>query len=337
MGSESVVKWGIIGCGDVCEMKSGPALYKTPQSRLVAVMRRDKAKAADYAKRHGVEKSYTDAQDLVNDPEVTAVYIATPPGSHLEHTILAARAGKPVLVEKPMARTHAECIEMVGACKAAGVPLFVAYYRRCLPNHVKVKELISDGAIGEPRTVSVQLFHSVSRHNQDAWRADPAVAGGGYFMDLASHQLDFLDYLFGAITDVAGLARNQASLYAAEDVVSSVFSFENGVVGTGLWCFSCDQSSQCDEVTISGSKGRIVFSSFLPAPIVLHAEAGQTRIDVPMPAHVHQPLVQRVVNDLTQNGGDACPSTGTTAARTAWVMDEILKSWRAKKSLPVGG
>ena len=152
------VRWGIIGCGSVTEVKSGPALYKAEGSSLVAVMRRQGALAEAYARRHGVPCWYDDAQALIDDPSVNAVYVATPPSTHCEYTQRAAQAGKPVYVEKPMARTHAECQAMIAACREAGVPLFVAYYRRMLPRFRKIKALIDEGAIGEVRTVSVTLY-----------------------------------------------------------------------------------------------------------------------------------------------------------------------------------
>src|SRR5687768_17696565 len=121
------IRWGIIGCGDVTEVKSGPALQNAEHSRLVAVMRRTGSLARDYAERHGVPRWYDDADALIGDPEVDAVYVATPPDSHKDYTLRAARAGKPVYVEKPMALNFAECQAMVQACRDAGVPLFVAF------------------------------------------------------------------------------------------------------------------------------------------------------------------------------------------------------------------
>lgn len=145
------VNWGIVGCGNVCERKSGPAMYKTPHSALAAVMRRDAEKAADFARRHNVPKSYTDAAALIADPEVDIVYVATPPGTHRELAVQALEAGKPVYVEKPMAMNHAECLEMIAAAEKAGQKLFVAYYRRALPYFLKVKELLDGGSVGQPR------------------------------------------------------------------------------------------------------------------------------------------------------------------------------------------
>src|SRR5215211_7434119 len=151
-----MIRWGLIGCGDVAERKSGPGFQRARDSALVAVMRRDSKKAADFAARHGVPRWYGDARELLADPEVDAVSIATPPSSHLELALLACAAGKPALVEKPMALNHAECVRMVEAFRTAGVPLFVAYYRRAQPKFRKMKELVESGAVGTPRAALVQ-------------------------------------------------------------------------------------------------------------------------------------------------------------------------------------
>jgi len=321
------VRWGIIGCGAVTEVKSGPALSKIDGSKLVAVMRRDKDKAKDYALRHCVPKWYDDADELINDADVNAVYVATPPASHAEYAIRAARAGKPVYVEKPMALNLRQCREMIDACEAAGVPLFVAYYRRRLPDFLKVKELVESGTIGEPRFVSVELYHTpksgLNKGNLP-WRVIPEIAGGGYFMDLGSHQLDFLDYVLGPIASVTGRAANQARLYPAEDIVTADFAFESGVLGSGMWCFTIAKHCHTDQTQIVGSKGRITFSSFDAAPVRLETEEGAEEFKIPRPEHVQQPLLQTVVDELLGRG--RCPSTGTTAARTSRVMDEILKN-----------
>src|SRR5690606_8756254 len=237
--SDKEVRWGILGVGNVCEVKSAPAMNLVPNSRLVAVMRRDEAKVKDYAARHGVAKWFTDAQALIEDPEVNAIYIATPPNAHLELTRMAAAAGKPVYVEKPMARNHAECLAMIDICEKAEVPLFVAYYRRALPHFVKIKELMSEGVIGEIRSVHINMRQVVEPEIitklENNWRVIPEIAGGGYFYDLASHQLDLLDFFFGKVTHAAGFCGNQAKDYEVEDIVAGSFVFEDGVFGTGNW------------------------------------------------------------------------------------------------------
>ena len=313
----------------MCEVKSAPAMKLIENSRLVAVMRRNSEKARDYANRHHVPKWYDDAEKLINDPEINAIYIATPPGSHPEYAIKAAQAGKPVYVEKPMARNYDECVTMINACKNASVPLFVAYYRRTLPHFLKVKEIIDQGIIGAVRAVNIVLTKPVEPDivtlSEGNWRVDPEIAGGGYFYDLASHQLDFLDYALGPIVDAKGYTANQAGRYKAEDIVTAVFRFENGVLGTGSWCFTASDSSDCDITTIVGSKGQVSYASFGKPEVTLEVAGKKKEIfSFELPAHVQQPLIQTVVDDLCGNG--KCPSTGESAARTNFTMESIVKS-----------
>ena len=219
------VRWGIVGCGDVTEIKSGPGFQKAAGSSLVAVMRRDRAKAEDYARRHGVPRVHATAEDLIADPEVDAVYIATPPGSHESLALLAAAAGKPCLVEKPMARTHAECERMVAAFRQAGAPLWVAYYRRALPRFLRVRGLLAAETIGRLTSVHIQVTDRLATAAEATnWRFDPENAGAGLFLDLASHCLDLVDFLIGPIADVGGFAINTGGAYAAEDATSAAFA-----------------------------------------------------------------------------------------------------------------
>jgi 1,5-anhydro-D-fructose reductase (1,5-anhydro-D-mannitol-forming) len=322
-----IVRWGMIGCGDVTEVKSGPGFQKANGSRLVAVMRRDRARAEDYARRHGVARWYGDAEKLVADPEVDAVYVATPPSSHRQYTLLAAEAGKPVYVEKPMAPRHADCLEMIAACERAGVPLFVAYYRRALPRFVEIKKLLASGAIGEPRLVTVTLRQPPDPAHLGpplAWRVDPAVAGAGLFLDLGCHMLDLLDFFLGPVVEATGAAANQAGLYQAEDVVTARLRFASGVLGVGAWCFAA--GDRLDRAEIVGSRGTISYATFDDVPLVVTTAGGRDSRPVPHPPHVEQPLIQTIVDALTGHG--QCPSTGVTAARTSWLMDEVLASYR---------
>ena len=323
------IRWGMIGCGNVTEVKSGPALQKANNSALVAVMRRNGDLARNYAQRHGVAKWYDNAQALIDDPTVDAVYIATPPDSHLEYTLAVARAGKPVYVEKPMARTHAECQAMIAACTAAGVPLWVAYYRRALPKFIQIKTLVESGVIGNVRTVHIMLHRKAREQdpNNLPWRVIPEIAGGGHFVDLAAHTLDFLDYLLGPIQAAQGAASNQAKLYPAEDTVTGSFTFASGVQGSGNWCF-CSYT-RMDQVELIGDQGKITFATFENAePIVVTTEAGSNEYQIAPPAHIQQPLIQSIVGEL--NGNGHCPSNGTSAARTSWVMDQLLAGWRGR-------
>lgn len=324
------VNWGIIGCGDVTEVKSGPAFNNISYSKLVAVMRRNAEKAEDYANRHHVPAWYSDADELINHPEVNAIYIATPPGSHAFYAQKVAEAGKPVYVEKPMGLNYRECQAMIAACDKAGVSLFVAYYRRALPYFLKVKELLDNEAIGTVTSVQINLlqppkpddFRQPAEHEN--WRTKPEISGGGYFHDLASHQLDLIEFLLGEISEVTGQASNRMGWYQASDVISSAFKFKNGVTGSGLWNFTAQPEEKKDEIIITGREGAISFSAFNDRnPIILKNTSGRKEYSLPYPAHVQQPLIQTVVDELRGNG--TCPSTGQTGARASLLMDEILR------------
>ncbi len=327
--SNNQVRWGILGVGNVCEIKSAPAMQLIPQSKIVAVMRRNGEKAKDYADRHQVPKWYDDAQKLIDDPEVNAIYIATPPNAHLELCGLAAKAGKPVYVEKPMARTFAECQEMIEICAEHQVPLYVAYYRRRLPHFLKIKELIDSGEIGRIRSVHIDLKQALKpglvAGSEENWRIDPEIAGGGYFFDLASHQLDLLDFFFGVIIKVTGYSGNQAKAYEAEDIVVGSFVFENGVLGSGNWCFTCAEGSATDQIVIFGSTGKISFETFGKGEFILEVDGKKAeKFSFELPKHIQQPLIETIVGDLLGKG--TCPSMGNSAARTNWVMDELTKN-----------
>ncbi len=324
MKIKGTVKWGIIGCGDVTEIKSGPAFQKADHSELVAVMRRNGEKAADYAKRHGVPKWYDDAEALINDPDINAVYVATPPDSHAEYAIRAMKAGKPVYVEKPMARNTAECQQMIDVSRQIGIPLYVAYYRRALPYFVKLKELLDAKIIGDIKTVHITLHWPIrpeEHAGKPGWRVYPDISGGGHFHDLASHQFDYLEFALGPVIEAKGVKANQAGLYPAEDAVTAAFLFESGVTGTGSWCFTVPENQKKEVTKITGSKGRVIFSFFSNNVIRIETEKKTEEFEIAHPAHVHQPLVELVVRDLRGKG--SCPSTGETGIRATLLMDQI--------------
>ena len=308
------------------EAKSGPGFQRAERSELVAVMRRSGDLAADYARRHDVPRWYDDADELINDPGVDAVYVATPPDSHREYVLRSAKAGKPVYVEKPMARTAVECEDMISACEAAGVGLFVAYYRRAMPRFATVKDLVAGGRIGEVRSVSIRNERSgrADTAADAGWRVDPRISGGGHFVDLGSHTLDLLDWLLGPVTQVCGVATNRGGRYAAEDHVTAAFSFRSGAEGVGLWNY--DSFRHVDLVEMAGTEGALSFSCFADEPLRLVTARGVEHIDAPYPAVVQLPLIQAVVDALTGHG--ASPSDGYSALRTARVIDTLLAEYR---------
>ena len=323
-----MINWGIIGCGKVTEVKSGPAFSKVHNSRLVAVMRRDADKAKDYAQRHNVPKFYTNADDLINDKDVNAVYVATPPGSHAEYAIKALKSDKPVYIEKPMALNYDECVKINQASEKYRQPVFVAYYRRTLPGFLKIKELIENGEIGKVRFVQVQIYNYPSQDEKDGrltWRVKPEISGAGHFFDLASHQLDYFDFLFGPVQQIRSIELNQANLYEAEDFVSACFLFPGDIAVTGNWCFTVSPESNRDSLEIFGERGMIKSSTFSFEPIILLNEKGRREFINERPENVQYYLIEQVVNALSGNGNVV--STGITAARTSWVMDEVVREY----------
>lgn len=292
-----ILKWGFIGCGEVTEKKSGPAFSEVDGSSVVAVMSRSSEKARSYAERHSIPRWYTDAQRLIDDTEVNAIYIATPPSSHATFAIMAMRAGKPVYVEKPLAASYEDCVRVNRISEQTGVPCFVAYYRRYLPYFLKVKEIIDSGVIGEIINVQVRFAvppRDLDYHNSGnlPWRVQPDIAGGGYFYDLAPHQLDLLQYMFGVITEANGICANRGRLYEAEDTVSACFRFESGLPGSGSWCFVAYESAREDRIEVIGDKGQVSFSVFNYDPILIHSGGGTQSLPISNPSYVQYPLIK---------------------------------------------
>lgn len=320
------IRWGFIGCGDVTEKKSGPAFNKVEGSKIEAVMCRTISRARDYAARHNIPKWYDDADKLISDPEINAVYVATPPKYHSEYAIKSMNAGKATYVEKPMAISYRECMKMNDVASETGVPLFVAYYRRSLPYFMKVKELIDRDSVGKVNFIDIKLWTAPREEDMDPqnppWRIIPEISGGGYFYDLACHQLDILDYIFGPVKDATGKTANRGGLYKAEDTVSAGIEFESGIVAKGSWFFAADSLYKSDSIEIMGSNGKIEFSTFSFSPITVRTRDTITRFNPANPENIEFCLIKNIVEELQGTG--KAPGDGISAARTNKVMDLIL-------------
>ena len=305
------IKWGIIGCGDVTELKSGPAFNKVNNSELVAVMRRDTTKAADYAERHHVPKWYDDADKLINDPCVNAIYIATPPSTHKYYTIAALNAGKPVYVEKPMSLDTAEAIAMTALAAEKNLKLSVAHYRREQPKFKKIKQLLDANIIGDIRFCRLTflrpaLSSEALKKETTLWRVKPAVSGGGLFHDLAPHQLDLMLWYFGDVNTATGIAGNQAGLYEADDIVSGSILFTSGVVFNGLWSFAASPGADTDTCEINGSAGKISFSVFDHTTFTLTTIERTEVFSFEPLQHVQQPMINKVVEFFRDEAANPC-------------------------------
>ncbi|MCL8006903.1 Gfo/Idh/MocA family oxidoreductase [Gelidibacter japonicus] len=325
MKANKTYKWGMIGCGSVTELKSAPAYYKTEGFELFAVMRRDLAKAEDYAKRHKIPFFYDDADALINHPEIDAIYIATPPDSHEYYALKVAEAGKICCIEKPMAPSYEACLRINTVFEDRKLPLFVAYYRRSLPRFVKIKEWIDQSQIGTIRHIHwhfTKPTNDMDKSKSYNWRTDADIAPGGYFDDLASHGLDLFVYLLGPVKSAKGKAENRLGLYTAKDLVKGQWTHNSGVTGFGSWNFGADQRE--DVVKIYGNEGNITFSVFGEVPIILERDEETKSLTIKNPEHVQWYHVQNIKAHLS--GTTLHPSVGRSAMHTAWIMDQILEN-----------
>ena len=313
--------WGIIGCGNVTEVKSGPAFNKVEHSALVAVSRRDPEKLADYVNRHQVPMSYTNALDLIQSEKINAIYIATPPDVREAYAMEAMQIGKPIYLEKPMALNLAACKRLKAASEKLGVKLSVAHYRRNLPLFMEVKNILEQGDIGAVKEVQITMLKKTDKEAKDPsnWRVDPSIAGGGYFYDLAPHQIDLVFYFFGKPRSFSGTSTNKAGLYKAEDFVQGTIELENGIVCKGLWDFSINGEEK-DEFLIIGEKGTIRFPVF-GLFIELEINGNTNTIHFEAPKHNQQNHIQAVVNYFLDKGENPC------SAEDAILSMEVMESF----------
>ena len=313
--------WGIIGCGNVTEVKSGPAFNKVEHSSLMAVSRRDPDKLADYVKRHHIPLSFTNALDLIQSEKINAIYIATPPDVREAYAIEAMQLGKPVYLEKPMALNLAACKRLKSVSEKLGIKLSVAHYRRNLPLFMEVKNILEQGDIGAIKEVQITMLKKKDKAAKDPsnWRVDPSIAGGGYFYDLAPHQIDLVFYFFGKPKSFSGTSTNKAGLYKAEDFVQGTIELENGIVCKGLWDFSINGEEK-DEFLIIGEKGTIrfpVFGLFIEVEI----NGNTNTIHFEAPKHNQQNHIQAVVNYFLDKGKNPC------SAEDAILSMEVMEAF----------
>ena len=319
------IKWGFIGCGNVVENKSGPSFNTAENSSIYAVMRRDIEKAESSAKKLGATKWYNTVDNLVNDEEVNAVYIATPPGLHLEQATKCCLAKKATYIEKPFARNYREALKIVDMYREAGVSLYVAHYRRALPKFIKVKELIDSGVIGKVCEVDFRLNRKFNRQEAlETWLYNTEISGGGKFYDIAPHAIDIMVYLFGNFVDIKGIATNNNEEYKVEDVVTMIFKTEKGIVGTAN--FNAIALDKKDSVIVNGTKGRIEFSIHGDVPIVITTSNSKETIEIKDPKVIQDDMVRNVVESLL-TGEHLNTCSGEEALETSRIMDEVLKDY----------
>jgi predicted dehydrogenase len=302
-----IIKWGIIGCGDVAEIKSGPAFQKVANSKLVAVMRRDTAKAKDFAKRHHVPFFYDTVDDIINHPEINALYIATPPSTHLEIAKQCLAADKFVYLERPITMNADEALELEKMV-TNNDKIVVAHYRRNLPAFKKVKELLDNNSVGKVHFADITILQSISKNiiakTDDNWRLKPETSGGGYFHDIGPHQIDLMLHYFGNVKKSEGFATSTQNNKVTE-IVNGIIEFENGVQFRGIWNFIASEKEVKDQCKIYGEKGTITFS-FYGEEVYLNTVDKNETFSFKNPQHVQQPLIEQTVNYFLEKDTNPC-------------------------------
>ena len=318
-----LLRWGIVGCGDVVEKKSGPSIRDAGASRIVAIMRRDIDKARAFAEQYDVELCTDDPAAVIAHPHVDIVYVATPPAAHKAHVLAAAAAGKHVLVEKPMGLSADEDREMIAACREAGVELFVAYYRRFQPHVLRMKELLETGAIGEPVSAQVD-FAQPSTGRDWGWRTQPAISGGGLFVDLVSHRIDLLVHLLGKPTAAHGLSATNDG--RVESAAALAVKFQGGAVASITGDFASPR--RIDRLVLTGTQGIITTDDLDRQSFELQRDGQIERLAFERFAAPHLGLIRHIQNVLA--GNDVNRTSGEQAMHTDMILDHGLARGEAE-------
>lgn len=318
-----VVRWGIIGCGNVAEFKSGPPLYQTPGSELIAVMRRDAAKAADFARRHDARRWYTDAEALIADEDVNAIYIASPHNQHTAHVKLAAKSGKIVLCEKPLGISTAEAQACVDVCRAHTVPLAVAYYRRAWPIVQKMRELLNAGAIGQVVSVRINLADYFAGDPDRPWLTSKAASGGGALANAGSHWIDLARYLLGEAISVSAQCSSYASGFETEDTISvQLETRSHALVSVSI---TLQSPINANEFEISGTAGRLRATSLADGQLLIDRVGEKTQaLSLPRSRFAHAEFIAALINQLRFDHTSSLP--GEEAVAVWKIMEAAYRS-----------
>jgi predicted dehydrogenase len=316
--------WGIIGCGNVVENKSGPSILQAGRSHILAVMRRDAEKARPFAEANSVGLCTDDAEAVLAHPDVNIVYVATPPSSHKEYVLAAARAGKHVLVEKPMGLSAVEDREMIAACDQAGVELFVAYYRRFHPHVVKMKELIDAGRIGTPVLAQIDFAQPPIPGYNWGWRLQPEISGGGLFADVVTHRIDLMVHLLGEPETVCGLSAEFDPASCVEEAASLTVKFRSGAICSVSGDFASPRKA--DGFMIAGTRGVIHSERLDGHAFTLDGGGATETLTFDRDSAPHVGLIRHIERVLLDRQGNQC--SGQAGMHTDAILDIALRHAR---------
>lgn len=290
--SDRVLRWGLIGCGDIARKRVAPALRDGAGCELSAVSRARAELAEGFAREFSARRWHADWNELVRDPEIDAVYVATPVDLHAPQTIAAAEAGRHVLCEKPMALTAVQCRAMIDACRANGVRLGVAYYRRFYPVLRRIREILAAGEIGRPGLAVIQAFewHTIPEGSARAWFFNKERNGGGVMMDFGCHRIEVLLNLLGPVDEVRGLVGNTLFRREVEDTATACFRFREGPIG--MLAVSVSLEEPHDSLDLYGSEGSLHVPVLNRGTLRVLHRGEERRESHPPHANLHQPLIE---------------------------------------------
>jgi predicted dehydrogenase len=297
----SILKWGLIGCGDIAQKRVAPALRDLPNCEFLAIARSRPDLAESFANQFGARKWYSTWQELLADSDIDAVYIATPVHLHAAQTIAAAESGKHVLCEKPMAMNVEESDAMIAACRANNVTLGVAYYRRFYPVIDRIKSVIASGEIGKPVLVQINAFEwfDPQPSHPRYWLVKRDLAGGGPMFDFGCHRIEALLNIFGPVKYVTSIVSNVVFNREVEDTASALFQFESGT--SGVLSVTHAASEPRDTLDVFGTRGSINVPVLNAGEIRIRSGNGG-RAESHAPAvNTHQPLIEDFIEAVLTN------------------------------------
>ena len=317
----SVVKWGLIGAGDIARKRIAPAIRDLPNCELVSVSRSKAELAEEFAKEFGASKWFGDWRELIADPEIDAVYIATPVFLHAEQTIAAAQAGKHILCEKPMALSVDDCDWMLAACRANNVKLGIAYYRRFYPVIERIKQILADGEIGKVSVAQINAFEYFDpepdhpRH----WFVEKDKSGGGPMMDFGCHRLEIFTNLFGEVSQVASLVSNASLGREVEDTATALMQFEGGTCASVTVTHASSEPQ--DTLHIFGTQGSIHVPTLNSGEMTISI-GGEVRHESHPPAsNFHEPLISEFAESILHDRPNSV--TGEDGREVQSLIEEI--------------
>ncbi|MHA1150454.1 MAG: Gfo/Idh/MocA family protein [Promethearchaeota archaeon] len=322
-----VIKWGLIGCGDIANKRVAPALVNLSNSKLIAVARYNPNLVQSFAEKFGVKKRYKKWQDLIKDEEIDAVYIATPVYLHAPMTIAACENGKHVLCEKPMALNSEECRNMIRAADKNGVKLGISYYRRFYPLINRIKELIKNGEIGEPTLAQLNVFSyaPIDPDGKRGWFINPQQAGGGPMKDVATHRIEVLLNLFG---EPAKITSHLSQLYFERKVEDTGFvgiEFKKRILG--IITVTHTSFEKKDTLDIYGTRGSLHVPVLNSELLIINNEQGLREEQWPCAKNLHQPLITNFIESVLNDKQPVVD--GKVGIEVCMIEDEIYKDFES--------